>query len=157
MGRTQRQEKVVKATEYVEHVFGDTNGSSNKLRHYFVLLETDAGRKVITERLGNGRMAWVEDPDVVDDRCSLAKITRSKDSHAGVLILDINKSSAKFLASSPSAKRFAQAIFFRAIGSQHSDHHVPYKDPVINSNESKTKDSSKFLTFVRVPASRKRR
>merc|ERR1719410_2772732 len=46
---------------------------------YFVVLLTEHGRHVVTERLPDGTAAWAEDARDVEERSSLAKIIDSAD------------------------------------------------------------------------------
>merc|ERR1719171_2435267 len=60
------QEKITKATEYVErvHVAGNVAGQ----RRYYVVLESETGHKILTELLADGRVVWEEDPQNLEDR-----------------------------------------------------------------------------------------
>merc|ERR1712129_292337 len=62
-------EKIIKATQYVE------TASVGRLRcRYYVVFETEGGRKVVTEMLPGGKAAWKANPKDVEDRNSLAKV-----------------------------------------------------------------------------------
>jgi hypothetical protein len=72
----QGEDSFIKVTEYVEAAF--ENDASDFLEcQYYIVLETQSGRRVLTERLRDGRVTWEEDPDDLEDRCSLAKVTRT--------------------------------------------------------------------------------
>merc|ERR1711920_693079 len=72
MGAAQDDERIVKATQYVE------KASVGRLRcRYYVVFETEGGRKVVTEMLPSGKAAWKANPKDVEDRNSLAKVLSS--------------------------------------------------------------------------------
>merc|ERR1719479_280136 len=73
-------EKVTKVTEYVERPRHNTQLGPNS-HHSFVVLETEQGNKIITERLMDGTVTWEENPTDLEDRNSLAKVVRSADCH----------------------------------------------------------------------------
>lgn len=65
-------ERIVRATQYVE------KASVGRLRcRYYVVLETEGGRKVVTELSASGQVAWKANPKDVEDRNSLAKVLSS--------------------------------------------------------------------------------
>merc|ERR1719330_760514 len=67
-------DKIVKATQYVE------KASAGRLRcRYYVVFETEAGCKIVTEMLPTGTVAWKATPKDVEDRNSLAKVICSAD------------------------------------------------------------------------------
>jgi len=68
------EEKVVKVTEYVEMLDAQANE-----RHSYVVLGTEAGGSVLTEKLPDGTVRWEEAPKDLEDRNSLAKVVRSAD------------------------------------------------------------------------------
>merc|ERR1719359_2483319 len=74
--RIQGDGDFTKITEYVEAAF-----ESDSVEHiqcqYYTVLETVSGNKVLTERLRDGRVTWEEDPEGLEDRNSLAKVTRT--------------------------------------------------------------------------------
>merc|ERR1740121_1324635 len=64
-------ERIIKATQYVE------KASAGRLRcRYYVVFETECGRKVVTE-MANGKALWKANPKDVEDRNSLAKVLSS--------------------------------------------------------------------------------
>jgi len=72
------EERIVKATQFVE------KASLGRLRcRYYVVFETEAGNKVVTELLPNGSMAWQANPKDVEDRNSLAKMLSCAESRLG--------------------------------------------------------------------------
>jgi hypothetical protein len=110
------REQLTKILEYVEHAGAKTKGVS---RRYYLLLETEKGNKIVTERLSNGRSSWVFNPADLDDRCSLAKLTRSETCTSSVSIRDMMNCRAKLADGNAalSSKRFVQAMLLRAVGS----------------------------------------
>lgn len=67
-------ETIVKATQLVE------KSSTGRLRcRYYVVFETVAGGKVVTEMMPNGKVAWKANPKDVEDRNSLAKVISSSE------------------------------------------------------------------------------
>mmetsp|Transcript_46297 Transcript_46297/g.83480 ORF Transcript_46297/g.83480 Transcript_46297/m.83480 type:complete len:935 (-) Transcript_46297:14-2818(-) len=110
-------EKLVKAKFYVETVEASSEiASSLDKCHYFVVLETDKGNIILTEKLADGSTTWVVNPENIEDRNSLAKLlgtVEGKDEGATVEKLKIsqisfNKASGK--ASSCEKKRYARAV-----------------------------------------------
>jgi len=59
-----QEDKLVKATEYVE-----------ARRHCYIVLETEQGNVIVTEKMKDGTVSWEENPADVTDRNSLAKVT----------------------------------------------------------------------------------
>merc|ERR1712039_221648 len=52
-----------------------------------IVLHADNGHKILTERLRDGSVTWEEDPEDLEDRNSLAKVTRSIEcSGAGISV-----------------------------------------------------------------------
>lgn len=108
------QEKVVKATEYVERTSGAGRG-------YFVVLETESGHKVRMERLASGKVAWQPNPDDLEDRNSLAKVISTGKCNLGTLVGDMKAYQTTMVKacadSSPApGKRHAKNLFARATG-----------------------------------------
>merc|ERR1719453_2498751 len=89
-------------------------------RRYFTLLETEEGRKHTTERLQDGSVLWEENPSNLEERCSLAKVLRSKECEAGVSTEDLRElvSAARALgpASSSHCKNWARSTFAHVVG-----------------------------------------
>jgi hypothetical protein len=102
-----------KATEYVEIL----RGTEDRQCQYYVMLETTKGEKILTELTCTGRITWQENPKDVDDRNSLAKVTRSAECAAGVSILDLKNfqagaaQSLSSMASQSMRKQYAQSVF----------------------------------------------
>merc|ERR1712066_244384 len=64
-------DKLTKVTEYVERQF---SGS----RHYFVMLDTQQGYHILTEKI-DGKVIWEESPKTFAGRIAQAKVTWSMD------------------------------------------------------------------------------
>jgi hypothetical protein len=123
-------QKITKATEYVQiDLKVDTaeeaaGGEAQPLlRHYYVVLETEQGALVLTERLKDGSVAWEVDPADLEDRCSMAKVIRSADSTSSqVTVGTIRSWSAKYQGGAEEwcaqsdRKRYAHHAFRRAAG-----------------------------------------
>merc|ERR1711966_122029 len=66
------QEKIAKATSYVEHTLCQGRVDASTLRcHYFLVLETESGDTILTERLADGILSWIENPKDLEIRRSL--------------------------------------------------------------------------------------
>jgi hypothetical protein len=119
------QEKIVHASEFVERAFVP-GGKSSALRRYYVVLETENGHTILMERLPDGKVTWEEDPEDLEDRNSLAKVTRASACEPGVVVQDLRtyqatvaKGASQAGIASPSVcKRFARSAYTRAVGSE---------------------------------------
>merc|ERR1712086_220241 len=81
--------------------------------------ETEKGNKIVTERLSDGRLSWIGNTDDLDDRNSLAKLSRSEICSTGATVRDmVNCRAALAQSAALSSKRYVQATFLRGIGSQ---------------------------------------
>jgi hypothetical protein len=107
------EEKIVKATEYVER-------SVAGHRRYYIVLETENGHKVMTERREDGFITWEVDPNGLEERNSLAKVTRSKECRAGGTLCDLDALAGSIRQDSsvsPSVcKRWARTTYFKMVG-----------------------------------------
>lgn len=109
-------EQVTKANEYVERVFERGDDGKGVSCHYYLVLETTLGNTILLERVSDEQFSCVTNPDDLDDRNSLAKLTRSENC-SGVTVGDILKSLSTFAtAHMPSSKRFVQAMLVAAAG-----------------------------------------
>jgi hypothetical protein len=129
--RINEDEQIARATEYVERVLDSENlpgaKSSSRCRYYLVL-ETQNGQKIVTERLRDGTVTWQEDPDDLEDRNSLAKATRTKEALRGLSVRDMivyqsktTKKGAQTVSISPSVcKRYARNLYNRAVHEPHA-------------------------------------
>jgi len=94
-------EKVVKATEYVE--------KACKGHHTYVMLETEQGNVIVSEALENGTSSWEANPMDLEDRNSLAKVLRCADcSSASFTIREIQDGSVTWQHMSTAGKKHAQ-------------------------------------------------
>merc|ERR1711862_829857 len=110
-------------TEYVERSFVAGNNPKGLHRRFYIVMETELGDRIVTEYLSNGCMTWEENPLDLDDRNSLAKVTRKEVCRAGVTLRDMKASQQKWAedGSSPSCKRYARAVFNRVVASSQAD------------------------------------
>merc|ERR1712187_1029952 len=69
--RAHEQDQIAQASEYVEL-------DADHYRSYIVL-ETEQGNMIVTEKFVDGTVAWVENPEALEDRNALAKFIRSWD------------------------------------------------------------------------------
>lgn len=127
------KEKITKATEYVERTFVFGNDASGLKRRFYLVLETEKGNKIVTERLSDGQLSWVGNPDDLEDRNSLAKLTRSEAVTTGVTVRDMMTCRGKLaegaaLGAALSSKRYVQAAFLRVVGSKRSGRPTSLKD-----------------------------
>jgi len=111
-------EKFVKGRLYVEAIEGDHKDAVKQLHtcHFYVVLETNAGNIIATEKLADGSTTWVVNPNCLEDRNSLAKLMVCLDirmEKATVRNLKITQEShsLKANASASERKRYARAIF----------------------------------------------
>jgi len=124
------QEKVVKATQYVERTLGSVSlAAPGAQHHYYVVLETENGNKIRFERLSTGKLAWESGAEDLEDRNSLAKVMHSGKCKPGLLVGDM-KSFQNTLAKGnamvqdlraptaalASCKRHAKSMFAHATG-----------------------------------------
>jgi len=123
-------EKIARVTEYVERAFDDcTDPASALCCRYYLVPETEKDNKIVTERLGDGHSTWIDNPQDLDDRCSLAKVTRSDTSEIGATVGDVRAYRAKLAEGvAPSSKNYAKAVFVRAVGSKYSGRLISDKD-----------------------------
>jgi len=117
------QENITKVTEYVERVPAATNAvSPGARRRYYAVLETAGGRRIRSERLASGGATWEPEPGDLEERNSLARVTRAGEAKASVNVGDMKSYQASFSTisgetkdASPSAcKGYARAMFTRA-------------------------------------------
>merc|ERR1719215_815725 len=104
-------ERIVKATEYVEHAEGGA------LFRSYVVLETEEGNSVVIEMAAAGITPWAENPSDLDDRNSLAKVIRSQDVRSSSATVGLIRNvHVPELITGSSSTRFAQAVFCHATG-----------------------------------------
>lgn len=119
----QDNERVVKVTEYVERAL---EGPGN--RRVYVVLETEVGNAIVTEKLADGMAIWQENPQDLEDRNSLAKVVRiyERRNGTGATVRDIKglqmKETRMFgrgTAAPEQREQYAQIAFCRASGEVH--------------------------------------
>jgi hypothetical protein len=112
----QPEDKVVKATEYVERVSIDIRKGSSV--NYYAVFETDKGQKIVIECHSDGTLSCEVDRGGLDDRNSLAKVTRSADATVSATMAElIAHHSQEGKLSASARKRCVRAVFDRAIQS----------------------------------------
>jgi len=122
-GSIRGSERVVKVTEYVER----TGEQSSTDCSYYVVLETENGSVIVTEKIASNMATWEENSIDVDDRNSLAKVIRSGETKAGITVQDVKserqKAISTLVAIGAGAVRegrnnrlYAQDLFIYAMG-----------------------------------------
>jgi hypothetical protein len=154
-------ELIVHATEFVERAFVE-GGKPSALRRYYLVLETKNGHIILTERLPNGQVTWVEDPEELEDRNSLAKVTRVSACQPNLVVQDLKtyqstvaKGASQAGVASPSVcKRFARSAYARAVGpdSRHGFISTPWwmdiaKEKVEAKQEKEAKKKNNFIAL----------
>jgi hypothetical protein len=110
-----RTDKVVKALEYVEHA-----GMNRSEIQYFVVLETESGDAIVTEKRLDGKAAWVENPEGLEARRSLGRVVRAADwSDREITVGDMKTYQGEELQmnngrAKRECKNFADGVFLRA-------------------------------------------
>merc|ERR1711865_148538 len=87
--------------------------------HYYVVLETEDGSKIVTEQLANGRTTWQENPEDLDYRSSFAKVIATK--IGGMQVRDVKafqetESQRESQASQSACKWYARGVCGKACG-----------------------------------------
>lgn len=112
------QERIVKASEHVESIFEECEKAER--RRYYLVLRTEGGHEIVTERLQNGKITWDVNPDRLLERNSLAKIVRSKNCESGVCVRDLLRRvdlATQDSYKSPSTRKlWAHSTFARVVG-----------------------------------------
>mmetsp|Transcript_21474 Transcript_21474/g.66992 ORF Transcript_21474/g.66992 Transcript_21474/m.66992 type:complete len:634 (+) Transcript_21474:1-1902(+) len=99
---------VVKVTEYVEA----SEPGSPEAPHYYVMLETETGNSVITEKLRDGKVRWAANPKHLEARNALARVTGCTDcSSAGMSLRDIQTSEARCILANCDRRRYARGVY----------------------------------------------
>mmetsp|Transcript_49389 Transcript_49389/g.118815 ORF Transcript_49389/g.118815 Transcript_49389/m.118815 type:complete len:1314 (-) Transcript_49389:71-4012(-) len=119
--RVQENEKVTKVAEYVESY---KDAADEVSRRSYVVLETEEGNVIVTEKRADGTISWEENPDDLEDRNSLAKFIRScgcsPTKKALVTVKDMEtfkkEKGTSFGTSTSGCKHYAQAAFNHARG-----------------------------------------
>merc|ERR1712060_322120 len=110
------------ATKYVEAKLDGRGGHSS-----YVVLETEEGHSIVTEKLPDGMATWQENPQDLEDRNSLAKVIRTTGCAAdGASVRELKgyqMKETRFFgletASSEKCKQYSQIVYSRAIGQAH--------------------------------------
>jgi hypothetical protein len=133
------QERVVKATLYVEGSLTDTRANTDPSgaspdHHMYAVFETGKANMIVTELAEGGAVTWEVNPRTLDARSSLAKVFSSSavtsaapPRGGGLLVSDLKKrfqevqsSGAQEGAATPSSEmaqeRYAQMMYLRALG-----------------------------------------
>jgi hypothetical protein len=129
--RIQEDEQITQATEYVERVLDIEclpGAKSHARFRYYLVLETQNGQKIATERLRDGSVTWQEDPEDLEDRNSLAKATRSREALSGLTVRDMiayhntmcRGGGAGTTISPSMCKRYVRNSFSRAVSEPHA-------------------------------------
>mmetsp|Transcript_20175 Transcript_20175/g.63072 ORF Transcript_20175/g.63072 Transcript_20175/m.63072 type:complete len:646 (+) Transcript_20175:2-1939(+) len=109
------QERIVKATEYVEKPSQAPALSPMDCCSYAVL-ETESGHLLVTERLADGKVTWSENPADLEDRNSLAKVVRSEDCrNADVSVQRLKECRAREARGNSSASAFARRRYTQVV------------------------------------------
>jgi hypothetical protein len=82
------QEKLIKSSEYVEHASG-IEGKPSSFRHHYLVVETERGHKILTERLRDGTVTWEENPADLEERNAFAKALDICKCSPGMLVQDL--------------------------------------------------------------------
>jgi len=115
----EEHERVVKVTQYVESAPASRGAQRSGVPgcRYYVLLDTEEGNVIMTEKLADGTAAWEENPKDLEDRNSLAKVIRSVDCRAaGITVRDMRAYQAAEEGRVGSGKRYADGAYSQATG-----------------------------------------
>merc|ERR1712232_499320 len=127
---------VVKVTQYVERDFDHAGRvrvsvDGRPQSRCYVVLETERGVLIMTEKLADGRVLWQEEDPELESRNSMAKVLRSGGSPiSGVTVKDARafwlaedqiasrtrNASGCAIISSSQRKRYVQGLFKKACG-----------------------------------------
>lgn len=148
--RANEDEKVVKATEYVERGRQGASGESMEYeagasrrglyRRYYVALETEKGNVLVSEMAGDATVTWEENPQDLEDRNSLARVFRSSDcSKVSITVRDVAAYRAREImresqASRSECKRYSHGLYSRVTGEIYRSRHVADKAFTLTRN-----------------------
>jgi hypothetical protein len=127
-GRTiAEHEKVVRAVQFVERGTRGISKSTIALNgrpynQFYVMLETELGSRIVTEKLADGTVTWKENPADLEDRNSLGKVVFMKDcTSTAVTVKDMQKyqqgANTGKRASGSKRKQYAHGALLKASGS----------------------------------------
>jgi len=109
-GVVAKVDRIVKVSEYVEAP-----------RRYYIVLETNLGDMIVTEKLANGSVCWVENPEDLEYRNSLAKVVRAVDcsclkiSAQDMKSFQAEEENRSGKVTRCACKRYAHAVYLRAL------------------------------------------
>merc|ERR1712014_326167 len=110
---------MVKATEYIERACYGASAQEMVYHRYYVVLETDKGNVILTEKLMDGTVTWEENPQNLENRTSLARVLHSADcSDQGITVRRMRRHQTLIGKRCPSAKHYSQEAFEEALGGQ---------------------------------------
>mmetsp|Transcript_121837 Transcript_121837/g.316241 ORF Transcript_121837/g.316241 Transcript_121837/m.316241 type:complete len:1066 (+) Transcript_121837:133-3330(+) len=116
---------LVRVTEFVEAC----SGGGELGYHSYVTLKTEQGHTIVTEKLEDGSVSWMENPEGIEFRNLLAKVIRSEDCSGALRnVLDMRRlcfmesrlAAGGQGASTSRRKLFAWTLFCRALGAHRS-------------------------------------
>jgi hypothetical protein len=119
-----RTDSVVKAVEYVEDARPAQGvAARERARRYYVVLETEQGDAIVTEKLQDGSTTWTENPDDMEARSSLAKVIKTADwSDKAITVGDMKSYQSDALhdqsrggARHSERKNYAHSVLLRAL------------------------------------------
>jgi hypothetical protein len=117
----QGHDTISKVTEYVEHDFAPNDDPSSLCSRFFLTLETEGGRTILAEQLDAGNFSWSENPADLEDRRSLAKVTRTQAVTSGVTVQEMKSYKGELCSNyNLSNKQFSRALYYHAAGSQNN-------------------------------------
>jgi len=121
------EERVTLVTQYVEAASsaavcagmrtpGEAGGSAPARPHFYAVLETEAGRRIVAERHGHQAASWCEQPAGLEARNSLARVMRALDARGAGLTLRGAKRHVQDGEAAPQgpgseSRRFAEAVY----------------------------------------------
>jgi hypothetical protein len=114
-------ETITKVMEFVENLQGgDLGAASYPKAHYYIVLETETGGKVVTELTESGKLKWQENPEDLMDRNSLARVVRTAMCASPVLVQEVRsymehmQHQLTSSASQSTRKQYARNVFSMA-------------------------------------------
>ena len=118
------RERLVKCKVYVEameqepqmHLAKDARTGVN----FYIILETEKKNRIVTEALGAGSLSWVQNPQNLEDRNSLAKLLFTVDCKDGIYAADV-KQLQRTLILPPSSLAYLDSANFATLGAVRFD------------------------------------
>merc|ERR1712039_509295 len=84
--------------------------------HSYVVLDTQQGHQIVTERLEDGTVTWEENPADLEDRNSIAKFIRSSDVNQNSTVGDMKHYQVEQAHIHTSSKGYVQGAFVQVCG-----------------------------------------